>query len=142
MRRGWIRNVKSMNDVKRTERGWAGHYCCADQCLFRRNTLLEHGDVKVVVSTVGNRADDKGLIVEIGSERYYETMVFHAHLGNGYWDADVTRQVQLKTKWQVTSTEYQNFKSTIDTVANDMHENAVTSIAMDMLHDELEYVTW
>jgi len=132
----------SLNDVKRTERGWAGHFICAGRCLFRRNTLLEHGDVKIVVSTVGNLVDDNMKIYTIGCDRYYETMVFHAHLENGYWDADVTRQVRLKTKWQVTRAEYQGFEPTIDTIANDMHENAVTSIAMDMLHNEPEHVTW
>lgn len=135
--------MKALNDVKRTERGWAGHFICANQCRFRRNTLLEYADQKVVVSTVGAAyLGDGNAMSDIGCDRLYETMAFHAHLEGGYWDANVTREIRLKTMSAISRQEVKDNEGTIDNIANDMHENAVTSIAMDMLHDEIENVTW
>lgn len=77
--------------VKITERGWAGHFCLAHKCMFHRNTLLEKGDVKIVVSSVGKlQRHDGGELKEIGYDRYYETMVFFAK-DDKWKDADAER---------------------------------------------------
>ncbi|HRS26570.1 MAG TPA: hypothetical protein P5140_08535 [Methanofastidiosum sp.] len=111
-----------MGKVKRTERGWAGHFICADLCLFRRNTLLECGDTRIIVSTVGNMINDHGDVVEIGVKRYFETMAFHAELADGkYWDADITREVSFDSPWALS--EFGD-----DNKANDMHETVVAEI--------------
>lgn len=77
--------------VKITERGWAGHFCLAHKCMFHRNTLLEKGDVKIVVSSVGKLPTKRGdQLEEIGCDRYYETMVFFVK-DDKWQDADVMR---------------------------------------------------
>lgn len=85
--------------VKRTERGWAGHFICADRCKFRRNTLLEKGDVRIVISTVGlmTSCADETAFEKIGLDRYFETLVFHASYDGRYWDADVSQEISVKS---------------------------------------------
>ena len=86
-------------DVKRTERGWAGHFICADKCRFRRNTLIEYGDKKWVVSSVGalylfNPLTNKVELDSVGYERWYETMAFVAR-DDEYNDADMYRRKSI-----------------------------------------------
>lgn len=113
-----------MNDVKVTERGWAGHFICADRCMFRRNTLIECGDVKIVVSTVGNMNPPTGYTgtenQNIGYNRYYETLVFQAHVSDGYYEADTSKQIEYNGKWSIDRLDWDT-----DLEANEMHDNAV-----------------
>lgn len=113
--------------VKRTERGWAGHFIAANSCRFRRNTLLEYKDLKWVVSTVGCYYIG-GHIETIGRERWYETMVFEATYQNGYLDADVAKQIEISQAWGIwgrTWEEVEENYPTPDNAANDMHERIV-----------------
>lgn len=123
-----------MESVKRTERGWGGHYICASRCNFRRNTLLEYGDQRIVVSTVGAMADERrGKFDEIGLKRFYETMAFAAKLDGIYWDADVTKEVVFDSKWAV-----RDVGPTSDQEANDMHESVVEEISQKLISGSLQ----
>jgi hypothetical protein len=116
--------------VLRTERGWAGHFCCADRCLFRRNTLLQYKDVSIVVSTVGLmpalfvNKDQKFLpkFEEIGHGRYYETMVFHSDKNDlRYHDADVSKEIDIESPRCISEVD-------ADDKANIMHDTVVEEI--------------
>jgi len=129
--------------VKRTERGWAGHFICAQDCRFRRNTLLEYGETRVVISTVGamfSRFHMKGSgPEEIGYNRHYETMIFHAHKDGEYWEADVRKEWDgaRAGDWQLLMTKEN--EDQIDNLANDMHEKNVNAIAKELkraLHEQ------
>lgn len=116
-----------MNTVTRTERGWAGHFIASNRCLFRRNTLLEYREIKIVVSTVGlyrDRRTDE--IVTIGCERHYETMAFHASFQDPYWEIDTDRQINFCSDWSLYYPE--GFPRDSDNAANDMHETVVNEI--------------
>ena len=117
--------------VQRTERGWRGHFCCAHRCLFRRNTLLEYENIKIVVSTVGLMRDlkEEGF-EEIGRHRYYETMAFHSDPEDTrYHDADVSREVSFDSPWRIGCLD-------ADDEANAMHEAVVLEISKRLLKGE------
>lgn len=82
-----------MRSVSKTERGWAAHFVGRNECAYHRNTLLECGDVRVIVSTVGNWRPRNGrdyvlcpISSERGQERHYETLTFLAVFEFGYWE--------------------------------------------------------
>ncbi|MBU4536906.1 hypothetical protein KJ603_02620 [Patescibacteria group bacterium] len=117
--------------VKRTERGWAGHFICADGCNFRRNTLLEYGDTKIVVSTVGLYVNSDLKFEEIGVGRYFETMCFYSSKTDSrYHDADVTKQIGFDSNWAISELD-------ADDKANDMHEKVVEEITQKLLDGKL-----
>lgn len=118
-------------NVKRTERGWAGHFIAASSCLFRRNTLLEYGEIKIVVSTVGMCYMKEGVDpMQIGLNRHYETMAFHASLKeDGYIDINVSEQISFDSDWAI-SEPFQDNK------ANDMHEAVVSEVSEKLSHGE------
>ena len=113
------------------ERGWPGHFCLGYRCVFHRNTLVECGNIKIVVSTVGNYMDHNESLQEIGLNRYYETMAFHSDPSDEkYHDVDVTKEVSFTSGWRIT----EKYK---DNEANAMHENVVIEIVNRLLHDEI-----
>jgi len=114
-------------EVKRTERGWVAHFVCASRCAFRRNTLLECGEQRVVVSTVGNMrklAVEGPGTEEIGIGRFYETMAFRAVFEDPYWEADISNQVNFESPRAISDA-----KQDADLRANAMHEAVVAEIS-------------
>jgi len=112
--------------VKRSERGWAGHFICSNSCEFRRNTLLECGDIRLVVSTVGNfRPHESIKARELSSiasniRIFYETEVFHAiQTKDGAYVTDFERPV-LDENGPKCQIGHSNRHSDVE--ADDMHE--------------------
>lgn len=114
-----------MNSVKRTERGWAGHFCGATSCLFKRNTLLEYKHTRIVVSTVGAWQPSKSKFEQVTPGAYYETLAFHANSHSPYCDADVNQQVFFESPW------YEK-ELNADWRANEMHERVVEELMIKM----------
>lgn len=121
-----------MPSIKITERGWPGHYLLADRCHFRRNTLIECGERRIVVSTVGamKTTPRQEEYEEIGHERYYETMAFRAKRNRRglYWDANVLKPISINglgLQWFLDKAPV----FTSDAEADAMHNAAVQKIA-------------
>ena len=119
--------------VTRTERGWPGHYICAEWCLFRRNTLLECDEQRIVVSTVGKsriRGEKEWCSIG-GNGEIFETMTFAAHkTTDGYWDANVRIDIPGGVR---RTTSYE------DRDGNDMHEAVVSEMTGRLESRELLY---
>lgn len=115
--------------VKRTERGWAGHFICGHKCLFRRNTLIENGRKKIVVSTVGGMRTGENTIETIGAfGRYYETMAFKARKEGPYWEIDVGKQISFESEWSICADNVADLPSDVDNKADQMHETVVAEL--------------
>jgi len=111
--------------MKITERGWAGHFIGGNECRFRRNTLIDNGKVKIVVSTVGlYQPTPDGKFEPLGANnRMFETMVFYSDpKDTRYHDADVKKEVQFESPWFICDED-------ADDKANEMHDAVVKEIA-------------
>jgi hypothetical protein len=132
-------NLLMMGDeMKITERGWAGHFICSDRCVFHRNTLIEHNGYKIIVSTVGamkNIHSNDEKYEMIGADRYYETMVFHAKWEDPYWDIDVDRSLHF----DLPQFSVDTIKRESDYIANEGHERNVEFIANKLFNNEIMY---
>ena len=130
-----------MSVVKRTERGWPGHFICSRSCLFRRNTLIEYEDRKWIISTVGAMSDENRKPTTVGINRWYETKVFEAQLQDGYWDADVSKEIYPKGEWCIWASSFTELMTkypTPDTTANDMHEAIVEQMIERIQKEEVD----
>lgn len=128
-----------MEEAKRTERGWAGHYICSRDCSFRRNTLLEYKDKKWIVSTVGcqrYRVDIPGVckmgeITSVGANRWYETMAFESSYDE-YDDVDVSKKIEFNSEWGIWGNTWEEvmekYDQHPDLAANEMHEKVVEEL--------------
>jgi hypothetical protein len=114
------------------ERGWAGHFICADRCMFRRNTLIDFGRNKIIVSTVGMMKDihnDSGFDTIGAGGRYYETMAFKAKKDGPYWDVDVSEEITFESEWAICAESLKKLPEDADNKANDMHNKVVAELA-------------
>lgn len=126
--------MSELEQVKRTERGWAGHYICSYKCLFRRNTLLEYGDVKVVVSSVGAQleSDRPRRFDTVGDGRYYETASFMANpKDTRFHDIATGKRLEIDSNTAIDHLD-------ADDEANDMHEAVVEEMAERMVKGTLK----
>lgn len=114
--------------VKRTERGWAGHFICAPSCMFRRNTLLEKGEERIVVSTVGAYRYKEKLETIGAGGRYYETMAFKSKKEGPYFDADVSEQLSFDSEWAICADSPEGLPDDVDNRADQQHELVVAEL--------------
>lgn len=128
-----------MEEIIRTERGWCGYIKGYQYCLFRRNTLLEYLNKKIVIATLGNFIDPyRWKVMPISNDVWYETIAGYAINKEGYWDIDGDRRIGIKTPHAIYgSMDYllEKFK-TPDIYANNMHEDVVKEMMDRIVEDD------
>ena len=114
-----------MNTKK--ERGWAGHFCAAADCKYRRNTLITYPDrTGVVVSSVGCYIPLHAECVDtIGYKRYYETMAFPAVMRNGYVESETGTPLEFNLPWSICADSMEELPDNVDMVMDGQHEDVV-----------------
>jgi len=128
-----MKQHKWHKEIKITERGWVGHFICGHECRFRRNTLIEYGSERIIVSSVGNLYSN-GKLTTVGYDRYSETMAFKAKKDGIYWEIDVTNQVNFDSEWSSNIIDD-------DTKLDEMHQNVVTEICDKLQKGNIKYET-
>lgn len=119
--------------IKRTERGWAGHFICGDKCRYHRNTLLTSEDGRhIVVSTVGNMVDPlrREPMCDLGFQRHYETMAFIAgqrNTGDHYIEMLPGHDIGFSSQWAIQYTDEN--KDYVDNLADKMHDDVVEELS-------------
>ena len=127
-----------MEEIKRTERGWCGYVRGHQYCLFRRNTLIEYDNKKIVVATLGNYINPfEYRNTPIHDDVWYQTIAGYAVENNGYWEIDGNKQILIKSEHILQGTEEEMFDNypLIDQTANDMHEKVIEEM-MDLICEE------
>lgn len=128
-----------MEEIKRTERGWCGYIKGHQWCLFRRNTLLEYDDKKIVIATFGNYIDPLGFCsAPIVENIWYQTIAGYAYKdSDGYWEIDGEKQIPIVADHMLQGTHDEMFDMAWlnDKKANEMHERVVEEM-MDVICKE------
>jgi hypothetical protein len=113
--------------IRITERGWGGHFCMANKCNFRRNTLISYKGNSIIVSTVGglfvcvHDGSYKYELQSLGADnRFYETMAFHSKKEGVYIEADISRQINFASPYSIHECNLNSDKK-----ANKMHDDVV-----------------
>jgi len=120
-------------NVKRTE--WEGdsNCICADECLFKRSTLLVYNGISIAVSTIGAKYEDINNMRTLEPPydyHYFETMAFHAKKGRtGDYAIGVKKEIHFASPWQV-------MEITVDDKANYMHEAVCSEIEQRLLNGD------
>ena len=108
--------------VRRTERGWKGHFVGAHKCHFSRNTLLEFGTSKLVISTVGAYLPSEDYVTLDSNGNYFETKVFWSDYDPPYFDASVGQEIHPDSPTGVKKLDG-------EIEADKMHEKVVREIS-------------